>query len=773
MMSGSLSRTLHACAKARHVLDWHHRRQAARFNRLRDDYYRLFWQDAARLIGADLEDAGHGILKIHKEGRWTFVRQHEVMVDSRLGLQMAGNKPFVLRLLGRHGCPTPRHVEFDLTTVRRAGELLRRLGRSLVVKPATGAGGLGVTTRIDRHAGLLRASIWAAAFSRHLIAEEQVPGQSYRLLYLDGRCIDAIRRDPPVVFGDGTRTIRELIAAENTRRLESRSIMALSPLTVDLDCRFTLRAVGLTLQDVPSADERIIVKSVANQNSSREQYSVRDQVHPAVVQLGLSAAKALGLEFVGIDIMTPDIGIPLEDSGGALIEINTTPSLHHHALVSSHSDAVPVGALVLERLLACQTQRRVLCSDAIPDHADRLDKLVTDTGRRAGQPSSPVVARVNPDDLRSFSLQIVSDCGAVGPQAELFVKILVWNDLVGRSTHGVWRLGTYCKRFLLGLIQCPCQPVFRQTGPAIGLLDGDRGFGPYVGHVAMQRAMDLARDAGTGLVCVSNSNHFAAAAYYVQLAAQEGMIGLAMSNSTPKVAAFGGVRPVFGTNPLAFGAPRRGGRSVLVDMATSASSGAHVIECMENGAPLPQGVAIDAEGRPTTDATRASQGALLPFGGAKGYGVALMVEILSGVISGAGISHQVGSMFQNFESNGHNGHFFMALNVAHFMPLETYYDRLETLIDLIRQSGEDGDAHVSIPGEGRWAAHERASREGICLDERIAQVLEKLANAHHVQIPWHLTSDSTRAAPTPAHAGDSSLVHSEHDSMRQDSLPAF
>ena len=211
---------------------------------------------------------------------------------------------------------------------------------------------------------------------------------------------------------------------------------------------------------------------------------------------------------------------------------------------------------------------------------------------------------------------------------------------------------TYYKRFNLGLIKCPCHPKYSQNARAVGLLDGDQGFGHFVGHTGMLKAIERAQDEGIGMVGVHNSNHFGAAGYYVHLTAERGMIGITMSNSFPRMAPYGGVKPVFGTNPFAFGAPRRNGKSLLLDMASSATSGAAVRRCANEGGQLPEGVAMDSQGRPATEPSLLGQSTLLPFAGAKGYGVALMIEILSGVITGAGISGGVKSMFENFKTPG-------------------------------------------------------------------------------------------------------------------------
>src|SRR5690606_3489575 len=236
----------------------------------------------------------------------------------------------------------------------------------------------------------------------------------------------------------------------------------------------------------------------------------------------------------------------------------------------------------------------------------------------------------------------------------------------------------------------PCEPRLRHGGGAVDLLDGDRGIGHYVGHLAMEEAIARARRFGIGAIGVHNSNHFGTGAYYVQQAATAGMIGLAVSNSLAKVAAHGGVKAVFGTNPFAFAAPAGNGRGVMLDMATAAVSGSHVMKCDEAGLALPEGLAVDAAGAPILDPARINEGALLPFGGAKGSGLALMIEILSAVLTGAMCSRDVNSMFTNYKDSGRNGHFFIAIDIARFMDVDMFARRLQALLDGIRASGPGG-----------------------------------------------------------------------------------
>lgn len=343
--------------------------------------------------------------------------------------------------------------------------------------------------------------------------------------------------------------------------------------------------------------------------------------------------------------------------------------------------------------------------------------------------------RIALDDLTSFVRQILAAVEADNDQARIFADALIWSDLIGRPTHGVWRLPAYTRRIQLGLIKCPCEPRYRHGDLAADLMDGDQGIGHFVGHEAMIRSIEKAREYGLGAIGVNNSNHFGTGAYYVHLAAEQGMIGLAVSNSISKVAPHGGIRAVFGTNPFAFGAPRRNGKSMMLDMATTAIAGAQVMKYAEQGRELPEGIAIDPDGRPIRDPKMVDNGSLLPFGGAKGYGLSLMIEILSSVITGAMFSTDVSSMFTNFEKSGGNGHFFIAIDISRFMELETYYDRMENLCQLVKNTGAE-DGHVMIPGEARWQEYDTSLKLGVPLDAATVKALQGLSEQHKIPLPF-------------------------------------
>jgi len=344
--------------------------------------------------------------------------------------------------------------------------------------------------------------------------------------------------------------------------------------------------------------------------------------------------------------------------------------------------------------------------------------------------------RIDPAALQKWIESLACQAGVDSKEASVLAEVLTWSDMVGRPEQGVWRLPSYLKRFKHGLINSPCQPRTVAERKAVVVIDGDNGFGQLLGRLAMRRAMDLAADYGVGFVGVRRSNHFGPAAYYVNLAAERGYVGLAFTNAVPKVAPPGGSARVLGTNPLALGAPVRSGRAILVDLSTSASAGAKVRRAAESGDRIPAGVARDAQGRDVSDAREAMTGMLEPVGGPKGFALGFMVEILSAVLTGAAISHEVASLYEDFSRPNGVGHAFVALDIAALMPREEYLDRIEKLANFARFANDpSGSGEPSIPGARRWRTYEKQAAEGVELDERTFRALSAVSQELGVSAP--------------------------------------
>lgn len=344
---------------------------------------------------------------------------------------------------------------------------------------------------------------------------------------------------------------------------------------------------------------------------------------------------------------------------------------------------------------------------------------------------------VSPADLKTYLIDLFQACGIDKPQSVSIAQNLVWSELVGRHNYGVIRIPVHLKRLELGLINPACAPDFTLAAPGTGLLDADNGFGYFAGEMAMDKAIGLARENGIGMVGVKNSNFFGAGAYFVNMAADKGMIAFAMSNSFPKVVAHGGMSAVLGTNPFAFGAPRQNGDHLLVDFATSSIAGSAVREILSKGEKLPDGQAVLPDGQPETDPGKIGEAALIPFGGAKGYGVALVVEILSGVLTGSGFSHSVKSIYTNFTEKGDNGHCMIAIDIGKYMPVTDYFARIDALITLLKASNEIDE--VLFPGETRWKNFRHHSEHGLTIPEKVKCELNELAGKYGVTPPWRVS----------------------------------
>jgi cyanophycin synthetase len=316
-----------------------------------DAFYEQVWREAADRVGATYRPLGYNIADITRGDARVRTIENTCSIDDPVTLAIALNKLLTYRLLEEHGLPTPRHAGFTLRTIDRAVAFLESTAGDCVVKPAGGTGGgRGVTTGVRRVGELARAAAAAAIYSDELIIEGQVAGDNYRLLYLDGVLLDAFVRKHPAVVGDGRTTIAGLVRRANAERLRRKAGLAQVLLSVDLDMRRTLARQGLSLRSVPAAGRGVTLKMVVNENLGSDNTTATDRLCRSVVEDGARAAGALHVRLAGVDVITPDPGIPLSAAGGAIIEVNTTPNYYYH--YHKKDGRFPVAVHVLERLLA-------------------------------------------------------------------------------------------------------------------------------------------------------------------------------------------------------------------------------------------------------------------------------------------------------------------------------------------------------------------------------------------------------------------------------------
>ena len=346
------------------------------------------------------------------------------------------------------------------------------------------------------------------------------------------------------------------------------------------------------------------------------------------------------------------------------------------------------------------------------------------------------VTLVTPGAHRRFVIDVLQETGASSEDSEVVAEGMLWADLRGRHTQGLTRLPNIAERLSKGLIRSPAVMVWKEVGPAAALLDAGHGLGHVASRRAILRAVELARAQGVGVVAVRHSSHFGAAGYYCAIAAEAGCLSFNYTNAISKVAPHGGRKPLLGTNPIGFGCPTRGTGPVLVDLSTSAISGGEASSTGGKGKCLPPGVALDADGRPTEDP--AKMGCLLPAGGARGFALGLMVEVLSGVLTGSAVGKDVGSMLFTWDRPVDVGHLFIAVDIEHFLPLSEFLDRLDRLLAwVVATPPLEGFEAVRIPGEIRAQLAEKYAQEGIPVPQESVAPLIQLAQRFNIPQPWN------------------------------------
>jgi cyanophycin synthetase len=314
-------------------------------------FYDRVWREAAAHLGATYTPLGSGFADILLGGIQTRVQGNTCPVDDPVTLALASNRALTHQLLAGDGLPVPRYAEFTLATIERAIAFMESGPRECVVKPAKGTGGgRGVTTGIRRRSHLALAAAAAAVYGDDLLIEEQLPGDNYRLLFLDGALLDCFVRKPPTVVADGRSTVAQLVRRSNAERLRHGSGLSQVLLSIDLDMRRTLAKQRLSLRSIPPEGTVVTLKTVVNENCGLDNTTATGLLCDAVIEAGARAADALQVRLAGIDIVTPDPSISLDESGGAILEVNTTPGFYYH--YHKRDGAFPVAVSVLQKLLA-------------------------------------------------------------------------------------------------------------------------------------------------------------------------------------------------------------------------------------------------------------------------------------------------------------------------------------------------------------------------------------------------------------------------------------
>jgi len=336
------------------------------------------------------------------------------------------------------------------------------------------------------------------------------------------------------------------------------------------------------------------------------------------------------------------------------------------------------------------------------------------------------------EDLLAYMVRFFTRLKVPRADAEIAAKVLLAADLRGVDSHGIIRLNTYYGDRLRRGVVDPSTPIniVRET-PTTLVLDGGNGLGQVVSHHAMQRCIEKARESGLAMVTVRNSNHYGIAGYYAMMALPHDMIGVSFTNSQPLVAPTYGSKAMLGTNPIAVAVPAGRERPYVLDMATSIVPIGRVTVYDKAQKEIPAGWGIDKQGQVTTQPGEVLHGgALMPLGGIdvmrgyKGYGLALLVDIFSGVLSGSGFGVSVAQ--PGSDSPANVGHFFAAIRVDAFRPLEEFKNDMDSLIVELKNAPKAvGQERIYIHGEKEFERAEKYQKEGVPLLLPVVRSLEE------------------------------------------------
>jgi LDH2 family malate/lactate/ureidoglycolate dehydrogenase len=329
-------------------------------------------------------------------------------------------------------------------------------------------------------------------------------------------------------------------------------------------------------------------------------------------------------------------------------------------------------------------------------------------------------------DLQRIAEQLVVRAGVTDEDAKIFANVLIDADVHGTSTHGLSRLGIYLERIGRGLIDPKATLTVEHSHGSVLAIDAKNGLGQVQAMKTLSLLTPLARSNGVAAATVRNSQHFGAVSYYCNRAAEDEMILLAMTNCEPAMSPTGGYEPFFGTNPIAASFPRKNGPTVKVDLATSVVARGNIIAANRKKERIPEGWALSPSGEPTTDAAEALKGTVLTMAGHKGYALALMVEAFSGVLSGAAIGSDVGSMYKDLDRKQDVGHFFCLFDIGSFMDTDKFDERMENMVNRLKANKlRAGAEEILIPGERSQRAAARNEQHGIPLGAETIAEIEK------------------------------------------------
>lgn len=347
------------------------------------------------------------------------------------------------------------------------------------------------------------------------------------------------------------------------------------------------------------------------------------------------------------------------------------------------------------------------------------------------------MSKYKDSELRTFCQTVLVQEGMTVEHAEVVSDSLVKASLQGIDSHGISRLPIYIKRFMDKRINISPTIEMEETGASVLIVKGDNGLGHVVANQAIAKGIEMAKKTGTVSIAIRNSNHFGTASYFCELACKHDLVCIGFTNSPSGIAPWGGKSAFFGTNPIAFGFPTGNDTPVIVDLSTSVVARGKIISAAKQGTKIPGDWAIDEDGHPTIEPEAALKGSALPLGGAKGAALALAVEILTGLLSGAVPSHQVKNIYSDDETESANvGHFFILIDIGKFMNTEVFYTLIQDFLEEMKSIPKIIDnVEIRYPGERRKKEESIRNNEGIEITGNIEEELMSLGKQFNIPFP--------------------------------------
>ncbi|SFL35189.1 Ldh family oxidoreductase [Pelosinus propionicus] len=336
--------------------------------------------------------------------------------------------------------------------------------------------------------------------------------------------------------------------------------------------------------------------------------------------------------------------------------------------------------------------------------------------------------------LHQFIVQVLIKAGVPAADGKIVADNLLKADLWGVGTHGVSRFPRYLMRIKDGSINSQPNITINKLWPALFAVDGDNGLGSVVAAKAMEAAMDAAEDFGLCAVGVRSSNHFGTAGFYCDMAAKRNYLSIVFTNALSAIPPWGGKEAYLGTNPIAIGFPRLEKNPVIIDLATSIVARGKIITAAKQGLTIPEGWALDKNGRPTTNAEEALLGMILPMAGPKGYALALAVDHLSGVLTGAAFGQDVAS-YQGTHNQADVGHLIIVIKVDGFISKDDYYKRTDKFCEEIKAVEKAaGVSEIYLPGEREQTLEQQLLLKGIEIPKELLEELKEISSEYGVPL---------------------------------------